>query len=58
MVRFWWTRLAYLLLVLTVLVVVERPDTQGAETRPLAADAPQDAAGARRRRPINRGETS
>jgi peptidoglycan LD-endopeptidase LytH len=42
--RFGWTRLAYLLLVLAILAVLARPDTQGAETRPLAADVPKEAA--------------
>ena len=42
MPRFGWTRLAYLLFVLTVLAVLARPGTPGAETKPLAADLPQD----------------
>ena len=42
MPRFGWTRLAYLLLVLTALAVLARPAAPGAETKPLATDLPQD----------------
>ncbi len=42
MPRFGWTRLAYLLLILTVLAVLARPVTPGAETTALAADSPRD----------------
>ena len=44
MPRSGWTRLAYLLSVLTVLAVLAQPDSPDAETRPLAVDAPRDAA--------------
>ncbi len=41
MPRFGWTRLAYLLFVLTVLMVLNRPVSPGAETRSLAAEFPR-----------------
>lgn len=41
MPRFGWTRLAYLLFVLTVLAVLTWPGSPGAETRSLAAEFPQ-----------------
>jgi hypothetical protein len=41
---FGWTRLAYLLFVLTALAVLARPGAPGVETKPLATDLPRDTA--------------
>ncbi len=55
---FGWTRLAYLLLVLTVLTVLARPGSPGTETRSLAVESPRGAISSTDARSSDAAETA